>query len=484
MSIFPEYAIIGRKGLIRRWIGEGFVHKEDRYTVHEIGEKYFNELLNRSLIQPVKINQHGRVKTCRVHNIILDFIISKSIEENFVTLVGVPILTNRTENKVVRRLSLQLNKQGNSTIPTSGLVFSHVRSVNVFIFSVEIPLQKFVHLRVLDFEYCNLKNHHIEDIVMLIHLRYLNLKRTGISELPKQIGRLGCLEMLDIRCNGVEELPASIVNLGKLSHLLADGYIKFPDGIAKMQALETLKAITVYIQGFDFLLGLGQLKNLRNLVLQEIDVDSYSDTDMVECGRVMVSSQCKLGNQNLRSLNLRNGSSLLQEPLCIVTLEKLITKSSAVTRVPEWVSSLRNLQQLRLEVEVVKQDDLCILGALPALLILYLEVVTKSNERLRISGEIGFRFLRYFIYEVSYQPVDLMFAEGSMPKLEKLELKVLRVAEADSLEFGIKNLPCLSIVKCEVICDDDDYGDVETAMERATSTHPNHPTLLFSSLGW
>jgi disease resistance protein RPM1 len=256
-----------------------------------------------------------------------------------------------------------------------------------------------------------------------------------------------------------------------------------------MQALETLKQVSVSNQPYEFLWGLGQLTNLRNLVLvlphPEADSDN-KDTNVVgeDYNKDILSSLCKLGTKNLSSMTIWNGSSLLLEDLCLLNLKKLISCSSTVQRVPKWVKSLRNLQELRLELEGVKQDDLCILGALPALLILYLEVVTKSNERLRISGEIGFRFLRYFIYEVSYQPVDLMFAEGSMPKLEKLELKVLRVAEADSLEFGIKNLPCLSIVKCEVICDDDDYGDVETAMERATSTHPNHPTLLFSSLGW
>ena len=58
-------------------------------------------------------------------------------------------------------------------------------------------------------------------------------------------------------------------------------------------------------------------------------------------------------------------------------------------------------------------------GALPALLILHLEEVTRSNEKIRTSGEVGFQFLRIFFYEAHYEPVDMMFGVGSMPKLEK-----------------------------------------------------------------
>ena len=73
-----------------------------------------------------------------------------------------------------------------------------------------------------------------------------------------------------------------------------------------------------------------------------------------------------------------------------------------------------------------------------------------------------------------------MFGTGSMPKLEKLELHEFRMVEANSLGFGIENLPCLTSVKCIGVKGDDDIVEaVKTVMERGVSTHPNHPSLLF-----
>lgn len=65
----------------------------------------------------------------------------------------------------------------------------------------------------------------------------------------------------------MSELPSSIVNLEKLSHLLVNKVVKFPNGIAKMQAPEMLKSVGVFWQTSGFLQELGQLKNLMRLVL-------------------------------------------------------------------------------------------------------------------------------------------------------------------------------------------------------------------------
>ena len=84
--MYPEDYEIEKQCLINRWIAEGFIHEEEGQTKYEIGEGYFNDLINRSKIQPVNVT-YGQAKACRVHDIILDYIKCKANEENFVTSV-------------------------------------------------------------------------------------------------------------------------------------------------------------------------------------------------------------------------------------------------------------------------------------------------------------------------------------------------------------------------------------------------------------
>lgn len=68
LSIFTEDYEIDRKRLVRRWIAEGLLNGRRGMSDEEVAEGYFNELIDRSLIQPSKIDVVGKVKTCRVHD--------------------------------------------------------------------------------------------------------------------------------------------------------------------------------------------------------------------------------------------------------------------------------------------------------------------------------------------------------------------------------------------------------------------------------
>ena len=277
----------------------------------------------------------------------------------------------------------------------------------MFGYSGEIPsLDKFKYSRVLDFGgFSQLERHHLANIGRLFQLRHLNLRNTRINELSEQIGLLVFLQMLDIRGTYVNKLPASVANLRRLVYLLTDTGVIIPDGIAKMQALEILKRVAVFKQSVNFLQEVGQLKNMRKLILG---------------------------------------------------------------------------------VQVIDQEHICILGGLPALIVLKMKVAAKGNDLLSVSGAAGFPCLRELLYhKVLFGGMDLLFEPGSMPKLEKLDLS-FNAGECHSLsseafDLGIGNLLNLGSVKCEVRGWLNSAVSVAKAyLEKTARTHPNRPTLLLA----
>ena len=69
-------------------------------------ESYFNELINRSMIQRVRIDVEGIAETCHVHGIMLDLTRSLSSEENFVTILDIIAGSRPNSHSNVHMLSL------------------------------------------------------------------------------------------------------------------------------------------------------------------------------------------------------------------------------------------------------------------------------------------------------------------------------------------------------------------------------------------
>jgi hypothetical protein len=148
--MFPEDIKIRRKRLLNMWIAEGFVHCSDGRNKTEIAGHYFAQLISRNLIQPVDIQYDGQAQACRVHDTILDFIVSKSLEENFVSFLGYQL--GRPDDKV-RRLSIHYQKFQDGT-GLAGQDLSHVRSLCIFgeplHKSCTVSLRGLTNLRVFD----------------------------------------------------------------------------------------------------------------------------------------------------------------------------------------------------------------------------------------------------------------------------------------------------------------------------------------------
>ncbi|XP_054793690.1 disease resistance protein RPM1-like [Prosopis cineraria] len=98
--------------LIRLWIAVGFV-KENPERPEEIGRKHLQELINRSLIQATVVDCDGKVRSCRVHDMMRGFILQKFEEMNFCQLFDDAGSSDLNSSDSPRRSSIQKDYREN-----------------------------------------------------------------------------------------------------------------------------------------------------------------------------------------------------------------------------------------------------------------------------------------------------------------------------------------------------------------------------------
>jgi len=224
LSIFPEDHTISWRRLVRRWTVEGYSSERRGKSANAMAETYFTELKNRSMILPSQQSIYSRksIDSCKVHDLIRDIAISKSMEENLVFRLeeGCALSTHGT----IRHLSISSNWKGDQSEFESIVDLSRIRSLSVFGTCEPFYISgKMMFLRVLDLEgTTGLPYHHLDNIWKLLHLKYLSLRGcSGINLLPDSLGNLRQLQVLDVRNTSVSALPKTIIKLRKLQYINA-----------------------------------------------------------------------------------------------------------------------------------------------------------------------------------------------------------------------------------------------------------------------
>ncbi|VAH23839.1 unnamed protein product [Triticum turgidum subsp. durum] len=530
-GMYPEDRDILRDDLVRQWIAEGLVSNLHGHDLEDVGRSYFNELINRSMIQPGRIYRE-EVVSCRVHDMMLDLILSKCDEDNFISVAyNYNDMARLHGNKYkVRRLSVSsVAGRGATYAPTIDICLSQVRSFTLF--WTRLPsLLLFKYLRVLRIEEHSQGQETTLDLTaigQLFLLRYLYVTVRCSVQLPAELQGLVYLETLDIPSARLKSIPSDIAQLSRLSYLDIRMEKFMSECIGNMKSLRSLVIKSVElsmkeVNSVKVIMGLGELTNLRTL---RIGVNGWKKAEH----DAFAGSLAKL--HNLKSLNfstgytgwtLRIGVAGWQKPeldtlasslaklhslkslslsgRCIEEDNQLGSLSNPFPhleefiggyswefrRVPVWMGGLNCLRILELRVMEASTQEVNLLGQLPSLVVLWLWTSHIPKERTILGTGLFPVLKRLQFWAEEDVGAYLGFEAGAMPNLRDLTISTSRVPnlrdltistsrEHGAIPVGLEHLYRLETVYLSRALPRD--AIVSSAFRDALSAHPNHPSV-------
>ncbi|VAI00085.1 unnamed protein product [Triticum turgidum subsp. durum] len=494
LGIYLSGRPIRRGSLIRRWSAEGFITAEHKRSAREVAVANFNELVDWSIIHPMDVSSSSssiaEVKACQTHGIMLEFLLHKSMCENFVTLLydDVPPPTK------VRWLSLHSGSAASSRINPNDVPF--LRSLTIFgkAHKSVLNFSKYKLMRVLDLEECHelMEDKHLKGICSnLVLLRYLSLRGASkITVLPKEVKKLQLLETLDLRGTNIDILPTRVMQLQSLLHLF--GKFKLPQGVGsrkmrKLQAwlqeednskLQTVAGFVVNDKSQGFAQLMGEMKKLTKVKIwceSTTDASNYL-SHLSEAIKEFIERGTDPSKARSLSLNM-NGAwsqgflnfSLESDPSCYVSSLRL--QGNNISSLPPFVTMLGGLTKLCLSFCHLQLSSVILEALINVSGLTYLKLNATRMDNLVIEEDaLGSLKRLCIVVEVI---TGLVIEEGALPDLESLQLLCKDLNGFSSTR--IQSLPRLK----EVALHDGVSEGTKEEWKGATKNHSRHPKLLF-----
>ncbi|KAF7081520.1 hypothetical protein CFC21_085454 [Triticum aestivum] len=460
LIIFPEGGLIRRTTVCGRWIAEGLITSRENGAEDE-ADSCFNALLSRSLIQPGVIGDMGKTKTCTLHHVVRQVITRIARDINFADTELPPDLARHLS--IHSRIEVQA---------TDGVGI-------VAILPYLAKSSQWQLLKMLDLEGCRgLKKQHLKTIFKIVLLKYLSLRNTDITELPKQIEKLQCLETLDIRQTTLRAFATNSIMLPMLKHLHAGQAqspsnnsdksrdlltaVRIPSSIRRMEQLETLSHVEASHSVND-LSDVGYLLQLRKLgVILHGKKGGlgllFQQIEKLQCCLRSLSIQIN------QPVSKTEDAPCAEEVVTLASPPKLLQSlniSGITSGLLTWIAELDQLTKITLTETYLGEDYIRILGKLAALCCLRLR--RNSYVRSGLTFKEGeFKSIKSLVVDDGII-TNITFDTGAAPRLEKI---VWSFAKMDAI-CGLC-LPKLKNVELNGDCDPD---PVRLALEK----HPNLP---------
>lgn len=220
-GVFPDDFEIPVWKLLRLWTSEGFIQQMGQECLEDTAEEYLEDLVDRNLVLVAKKRANGRIKSCRIHDMLRDLSVKMGSEEKFLEVFKESAQNHSLSSISKYHCRLCVHSHFLDFI-TSRPFGPNVCSFLCFA-SEEMELLRehtsFLHeafrlVWVLDLKYINFPRFPNE-IVQLVHLRYIALSG-NFRVLPASISKLWNLETLIV---GTKSRELDIqVDIWKMSH--------------------------------------------------------------------------------------------------------------------------------------------------------------------------------------------------------------------------------------------------------------------------
>nr|ALO70037.1 NBS-LRR-like resistance protein [Oryza sativa] len=400
LSIFPEDFPIKRRCMVNRWIAEGFVDAKFGMAMEDVGNSYFDELINRSMIQPCRFYSHGVVQSCVLHDIMRDIAISISAEENFVFMTKGFVSGIPPEN--IRHLSIDGRQDSYLSFD-----LSHVRSLSFFyspkeqLASLCSPQLRMLRVLDLEFSLCRVTQNDISNIGSFCHLRYLSVKKAETN--PRRWWR-------------------------------SSARVSVPKGIGSLKELQILELVDIARSNKKAVHELGELTQLKKLGVAGV---TERNVNYLCEALQKLSSLCSLRVEAKPFRGLHMLEQLASPPPFLHTLKL----KGSLHEIPSWVGKLEKLVKVQLVFTKLKDtESIQVLGELPGLKCLRLILNAYIGKELVLCHG-KFRGLKTLRLDSLEELRKVTFEERTSPKLETItiqdcssELAVCGTANLQSLE--------------------------------------------------
>ncbi|XP_043687969.1 disease resistance protein PIK6-NP-like [Telopea speciosissima] len=429
-GLFPEDCPINCETIIQLWIAEGFIQERGEESMEDVAEDCLEDLIQRNMIQVDCRRSNGTLETCRIHDLLREFAISKGRHDKFLDILGDKRLANRCI--MSRRLAIYSNNEEaeGTEIPDSTSL-NNPRSILCFTNLSKKKLENtsfyknFTLLRVLDLQGATELQSLPDAIGKLVLLKYLNLRGARVKRLPSSIRKLQNLQTLDISETQIFGIPCSVWKLEELRHFYAN---------LELISTKAGSCCDLHCGGSP---QIGRLRNLLTLSTREYNWISKDFNGLIDLRKLKITG-----------VDMdRYGEILSKSILKFVYLRELeIEWARGKLQFQDSLSQHVHLYKMRLSGAMEKLPDDC--NVFPPNLI----ELELSNTKLEQNGDSmktlakleNLQFLQ--LRKSSFLGNHMVFPKDGFPKLLSLDIGLLSDLEEWTVENGsLANLKVLNL---------------------------------------